>query len=120
MNERQFKALEELLSKTRNPHEIADQLDLKLSEVRDVMRTIELDELPGWGRQSMQRYIVSRRTCGAAAWPASDQTRLLECRRQHDQGRVTMCQGRDGEFIIQYAVPTRGRPLKRNAYFSGV
>jgi hypothetical protein len=30
-----------------------------------------------------------------------------------------MCQGRDGEWVIQYAVIMQ-RPIRRNVYFHGV
>jgi len=102
----------------RNPYTIARRLNVKPSDVRRVMRETDLPALPTWGRASIQQYIVSRRHCSRAYWPAEDQQLLLEMRRQHDQGRVTMCQGRDGEWVIQYAIQMR-RPLRRNPYFFG-
>lgn len=110
------KKILDALSKTRNPYDIADALDIKVSEVRRVMYDIELPPLPGWGRVKLQPHIVARRRVGDWGWAVNE--RLTEARRQHDQGRVTMCQGRDGDWIIQYAIPTR-KPIRRAPYFYG-
>lgn len=74
--------------------------------------------LSGWGRVTLQPYIISRRHLGHHHWPADDLTVLQDHRRLHDQGKVTMCQGRDGNWIIQYAIPHR-KPVRRAPYFYG-
>lgn len=109
--------LEELLAKTRNPYEIVRLGDYKLSEVRAAMKA-KPSELPGWGKPSLQPHIISRRRSFAPSWPNEDTAVILEHKRLHDQGRVTMCQGRDGDWIIQYAIPMK-QPLRRSAYFYG-
>lgn len=118
MTDGQTTAIRALLNKTRNPHEIANQTGVKVGEVRKLMASEELTPLFGWGRESLQRYIVSRRRSTAPEWPPADTQRLLEARRLHDQGKLTMCQGRSGEWIIQYAIPSR-TPVRRSPYFYG-
>lgn len=109
--------IKDLMQRTRNPFEIQRHTDAKLSEIRAVMKEYPSD-LPGWGKPSLHRYIISRRKANAPGWPAEDAQTIIENKRLHDQGRVIMCQGRDGEFIIQYAIPTR-RPLRTSSYFYG-
>lgn len=118
MNAQNNIALLRLLELTRNPYEISEELGIKVSDVRRVMPQLDLSDLPGWGRVKLQPHIVSRRRVSALSWPSEHLGRLIECRRQHDQGRVNMCQGRDGEWIIQYAIPNQ-RPIRRLPYFFG-
>lgn len=108
----------ELLATTRHPYEVADRLSLKVSEVRKVMKNEYLERIPGWGRVSIQPHIISRRHAYMPGWPIRDHHVLQEHKRLHDQGKVTMCQGRDGDYIIQYAIPSVTR-IKRMPYFYG-
>lgn len=114
--------IKQLMERTRNPFEIQRYFDasskVKLSDIRAVMKANPSD-LPGWGRPSLQRHIISRRKAYAQSWPDADLQTIIDHKRLHDQGRVIMCQGRDGEYIIQYAIPVRGRPLRCAAYFYG-
>lgn len=113
--------IKQLMERTRNPFEIQRHFDAtsaaKISEIRAVMKEYP-SELPGWGKPSLQRFIISRRKAFAPEWPVEDAEIIIEHKRLHDQGRVIMCQGRDGEFILQYAIPTR-RPLRTQPYFYG-
>lgn len=107
----------DMLAKSRNPHEIARVTGTKVSEVRKVMKE-NPSELSGWGRPVMQPHIISRRRVLDGPWPAEDSSLIIDSKRLHDQGRVTMCQGRDGPWVIQYAVPM-SPPVRRPAYFYG-
>lgn len=108
--------MKDLLATTRNPYQVARETGKNLSEARKMIREEE-GELPGWGRPELYPWIVSRKKA-SDDWPRMDHEVLKEARRQHDQGRVTMCQGRDGNWIIQYAIPTR-RSVRRVPYFNG-
>lgn len=108
----------EALQTSRNPHEIAEALDVKVADVRTVMRNCELEDLPGWGNPKLQPWIISRRRAWEGSWPTRHAARLSDHKRMHDQGTTTMCQGRDGDYIIQYSILSR-RPIKRAAYFFG-
>ena len=50
-------------------------------------------------------------------WPKADREVLRKAQRDHDAGLVTMCQGREGSLILQYAIPTKKR-VKRLPYFT--
>ena len=104
------------MNTTRNPHELAEKYKITLAEAREMLRN-ELTPLEGWGRVNLQQHIISRRRIGSA-WPRADKEALDHNRGLHDQGRVTMCQGRDGDHVIQYAIPTMGTAIKRRAVFS--
>lgn len=108
-----------LMLTTRNPHEIALKVGIPASEVRQIMVDNPSD-LQGWGKPHLQQHIISRRKGwgGSTEWPAIDSQILLDHRRLHDQGRATMCQGRDAEWIIQYAV-LHTKPIFRHPYFYG-
>lgn len=110
-------AVVEVLARTRNPYEVANLLKLSLSTARKVVREAD-DNIPGWGKQHLQQHIISRRRVNDRVWPKADEFTFIEMRRLHDQGRVTMCQGRDGDWIIQYAIQSQ-RPIKRGTYFYG-
>ncbi len=101
--------------KTKNPYEIADALDIRVREAREMLRK-QPEYLEGWGRPSLHPYIISRRHCQAPRWPVEDANRIYEHKKLHDDGKVTMCQGRDGEWILQYSIPNTP-PVKRSAYF---
>lgn len=115
MTEQQRKFVRSLMNETRHPYEIAEATDSRLSDVRAVMRTLT-EDLPGWGRLELQPFIVSRRRVFDPNWPIEDFQNLKDARRLHDQGRVNMCQGRDGQWIIQYAIPNQ-KPIRRASYF---
>lgn len=107
--------MKKLPDNTRNPHHIAAALDLKIGQVREMMRN-DATYIKGWGRPSMHPYILSRRHVGMERWPSEDYDLLHKHRKLHDEGKVTMCQGRDGDWFIQYAIPNNV-PIKRDAYF---
>lgn len=117
MNQSQVKTVTTLLETNRNPIEISRRLHVSPTEVRSLMSD-ELEPIFGWGRVTLQRHIISRRRLNSPCWPPEDSAVLHEHRRLHDQGKVTMCQGRDGDYIIQYAMISKGN-LRRRAYFYG-
>lgn len=118
MNSKEELQLREALKGTRSPYEIQNTLDLKLSQIKEAMVQMDLQYLPGWGRVSMQHHLVGRKlTYGG--WPSSIQDLMPELHRLHDSGKIILCQGRDINYILQYAVLVSGSPLRRAAYFTG-
>lgn len=99
----------------RNPYTIADILDLKVREARALLRQ-NTDYVDSWGKPALHPHIISRRHIYAPKWPHEDLQRIYEHKKLHDEGKVTMCQGRDGEWLIQYAIPNNP-PVKRETYF---
>lgn len=75
-----------------------------------------MNERKNVGRPELQPYIVSVREV-SQQWPSSDRAALREARDRHDLGEVTMCQGRAGHLIIQYAIPTQ-KTARRLPYFN--
>jgi len=109
--------IDRLLATNRNPYEIQLRTGKRLSEIRQAILE-EDDPLQGWGRLSLQPYIISRRRAGAPSWPPEHAPLLIEHKTLHDQGKTFMCQGRDGDWIIQYSIPARKKP-KPQPYFYG-
>ena len=68
------------------------------------------------GREEMRDYIISARHV-YYPWPEEHEGRLAAARAAYDAGKMEMCQGRDGPYIIQYAIP-RAKPTKPREYFS--
>lgn len=93
---------------------IALEDDLKICDSKTANPILDLF----FGETSLHPYIISRRRAMAPTWPIDDTQTIIEHKHLHDQGRVIMCQGRDGEFIIQYAIPTQRR-RKCQPYFYG-
>lgn len=106
--------MKDILQSTRNPLDIAEALNIPLAKARGMVSDCDY-EVEGWGKPYLQRHIISRRHVHQG-WPEAHSPRLAHYRKLHDQGRVNMCQGRDGMFIIQYAVPNNP-PVKREIYF---
>jgi hypothetical protein len=103
------------LQKTRNPFELADLLKIHVDHAKELL-TKDLERLPGWGRVKMQKYIISRRFY-AAEWPREDLERIKTHQIFYDKGMVNMTQGRDGNYILLYSIPTK-RTEKREPYFT--
>lgn len=99
---------------TRNPLEIAELEQCSLSEAKRMVRDCT-ETLPGWGRLELQPYIISRRHV-SHPWPKDQRFEIEHYRRLHDQGRVNMCQGRDGSYFILYAIPN-AHTVDRESYF---
>ena len=104
--------MKDILKKTRCPHDIAEQLDISLSKAKRLVKDCDYNIL-GWGSQRMQKHLISRKNSGGS-WPDGD--RIHHHRKLHDQGRVTLCQGKDGDFCLLYAVPNNP-PVRREPYF---
>ena len=106
-----------LLKDTRNPHRLALTMGKSVSEIRTFMRETEMDYLPGWGRVGIQKDVLSRRRVNSEYWPREDMMRIKAHQDLHDAGNVSLCHGRDGEFIILYA-QHNNPPIKgRRPYF---
>lgn len=106
--------MNDTLKVTRNPHDIAERMDISVEKARAMLRKCQ-DDLAGWGPNRKQPHIISRRHVNLD-WPSKDGLRLAHFRKLHDQGSVNMCQGRDGSFFILYAFPNT-KMVKRETYF---
>lgn len=105
--------VQKLLHNNVPPSIVAKDLGMSLAMVVEKMKSLEVK---GWGRPDLFPFIVARRNVNWSGWLESDQERLAMSRINHDQGEVTMMQGRDEDWIIQYAFPKQGGV--RKPYFS--
>ncbi len=108
----------ELQGSRPNPPKIASRYGVPAALVRYIMQespnpntvfTKVSDD--GWGRKSLRPHLVSRKAAGDA-WPDADKDKIEAARESYDMGHCEICQGRDGDFILLYAI-TRKRPIKR-------
>ena len=91
------------LPETRDPHEIARLLNITIGEAREMLDAAD-SYLPGWGKPSWHKHILSRRHLDDD-WPSAHRGRLALAADARREGRLLMCQGRDGPYVIQYGVP---------------
>lgn len=99
-----------ILKKTRNPLRIAKELDISHAEARRLVKECDQD-LQGWGELRKQHNIISRRHV-SQEWPDD----VSHFQKLHDQGKVNLCQGRDGNHFILYA-QYNNPPVHRRVYF---
>lgn len=99
--------IKQLLEKGYGPPAIAQQLGVTIQEV---VMVIKENAMMGWGARSEIHRVVSRKKSWERNWPESDLLILAQMRIDHDAGKVSMVQARDGDYIIQYAVPVISQP----------
>ena len=105
---------EDILKRTRGPHYISEELGIPLTKAQEMVDKADF-EVSGWGPGKKQKHIGARRR-SMAHWSEDDQLRIHHYRKLHDQGRVNLCQGRDGDFFLLYAMPNKSA-LSRMTYF---
>ena len=67
------------------------------------------------GHPELRKYIIAYRHV-FRDWPKTSQEVLRDARQKFDAGTHEMCQGRDGDYIIQYLIP-RLKPCKERGFF---
>jgi hypothetical protein len=70
----------------------------------------------GFGRPELIRFTLSR-TLAGMPWPIEDQGAIDAARINYDAGFLEMCQGRDGNWLILYAIPRREVAVRASKYF---
>lgn len=85
----------------------------------DIVRNKKYGYTPeGRGPKHMQKHIVAT-TLSHTAWDNSD-PKIQKARDLVDEGKATMCTGRDGLNLILYCIPLK-QPIKnKKPYFSAV
>lgn len=109
----------ELRSPKNTPVRVATRYGVPVSLVRFLMQetpsptsVFTKHSEDGWGRKSLRPYIVARKGADEA-WKEEDKEAIEKARVEYDAGLVELCQGRDSDFIILYAVK-RKKPAKRS------
>lgn len=113
----------QLVAPRANPVRIATKLGVPASLVRFIYNEIPqpgsaftTHSNDGWGRPELRDFVVCRKLAGTD-WTTEDQALMAPLRDQYDDGLIELAQGRDGDFIIQYAF-RRSKPVKReNKWF---
>lgn len=81
-------------------------LHVGLKIIRHILRTYQYSKtVDGRGRPELQPYIVATKKV-SESWDNALPS-LKAARREYDEGKVELCQGRDGENIILYSIPRR-------------
>lgn len=96
-----------LLELGYGPPAVAKELGVTLEHVAKVIKE---NGMKGWGAQGNIHLIISRKKSWERSWPSHDEEFLAQTRKDHDAGKVSMVQARDGDYIIQYAVPVISQP----------
>ncbi len=105
--------IKQLLELGHGPVSISRQLRVTVDAVVAVIQDCRM---VGWGSPQKLHLVLSRKRAWERAWPEPDLLVLAEARLAHDQGRISMVQAREGDYIIQYAVPVISQP--RAAWFT--
>lgn len=111
--------IEKLLREGRSIAEVCAELQVSDFTVRDIaIRKFNRWRVSndGMGRPELRKYIVCIKHVDAS-WPEKNE-KLARAKRDYDDGKVEMCQGRDRNNIIQYAIPRHHqRRLVSHRYF---
>jgi hypothetical protein len=110
----------EEFAKSRSYYKVCRTLDLPMQKVKAILS--QEDDTPrrepvygGRGRPELRQFIVA--TKGAYEdWDLEDPDIVL-MRADYELGTHEMCQGRDGDVIIQYSIP-RVNKQPRVGYFN--
>lgn len=71
----------------------------------------------GLGPQHLHKYLVARRSVLATGGWDNKQPEIAKARKDYDAGLIEMATGRDGEFLLLYAIPRRVRAARFRQYF---
>ena len=109
--------------RSRTPFKVARKLGI---DVRLVWQVIENEDsqyllmpnptrFEGMGRPALRKYIVARKK-STAEWDNLD-PKVAKARKDYEAGAIEMATGRDGSWLILYAIPRR-RKAPRPGYFT--
>lgn len=115
--------VEELKSPRAHPIKIATKFGVPTALVRFIYNeipqpgsvfTTHSDD--GWGRSELRDFIVTRKLA-YQEWPEEDRETIEGLRERYDNGEIELAQGRDGNFVIQYAFPRSKTAKRREPWF---
>ncbi len=105
---------------TRSPYRVARSLGIKPDVVIDIIEanrerlSPRQEQFGGLGRPELVEFTVARKRADAS-WNNEDPA-VAAARAAYEAGTVDMCTGRDGNWLILYAIP-RKKPAPRVGYF---
>lgn len=113
----------ELLAFRANPVRIATKLGVPVALVRFISNEtpsgtsdFTVHSTDGWGRTELRDFVVTRKAA-IGDWSPEDKALLEGIRDAYDNGTHELAQGRDGNFIIQYAFPRNKKAKRTYRYF---
>lgn len=107
--------------RTRSPFRTANLTGLDASVVWSIIEehSNKLTAYPerhgGYGRFEVEKYIVARRTVTSRSWDNTDPA-IADARLSYEAGTHELATGRDGGWLILYAIP-RKKVTPRPNYF---
>ncbi len=120
MDEEILNRIKVRLRYSRNYGKIARDMSLSVREVEavDVEHNGRFNYTPeGLGQPEMLRHMIARYDIREQSeWDNSD-PKIIQAREDYDAGKIEMATGRDGFFMLLYAIP-RKTPADRPLYFS--
>lgn len=106
-----------------NPIKIAAKLGVPVGLVRYIVNELPdpttkftVHSRDGWGRRDLRDFVVCRKISGDD-WDPEARLKMEGYRDAYDAGEIELTQGRDGNFIIQYAIPRKKKAKRLQAYF---
>ena len=67
----------------------------------------------------MKKYVIATRNVHAKGWDENDPA-IIKARYDYDAGKIEMCQGRQGDTLILYAIPRKKKAENRKPWFHPV
>lgn len=107
--------------RTRSPFRTANLTGLDASVVWAIIEehTDKLSAYPerngGFGRPELESYIVARRKVTSRSWDNAEPA-IADARLAYEKGTHELATGRDGGWLILYAIP-RKKATPRTNYF---
>jgi hypothetical protein len=71
----------------------------------------------GFGRPDMRIHLVTRRRAMGEPWDNTD-PKIAEARASFEAGTHLMATGRDGQWLLLYAIERTGKPEPKPRYFN--
>jgi hypothetical protein len=111
----------EEFAKSKSYYKVCRTLDLPMQKVKAILEQEEYNAprrepvYGGQGRPELRKYIVATKDA-YENWDLNDPDIIL-MRADYELGTHEMCQGRDGDVIIQYSIP-RANKQPRPGYFN--
>lgn len=109
--------------RTRSPFKAAKAVGVDVAEVwavidanKDKLGTYE-ERHGGNGRPELEQFFVAKRRAMDRGWENNDAP-ILRARAQYEAGTHEMITGRDGSWLILYAIPRRYLASGREGYFT--
>jgi len=100
-------------------NQVAKDTHIKAEEIRkiDIRLNKKFNFTPsGDGRNDLKKYMIAK-TRTHQEWDNTD-PKIKKARQDFDDGKIEMCTGRDGLYLILYAIPRKVVKMNNKPYFT--